>query len=349
MHDDLEQTIATILGQLESNPDDLRARVLSPSPARRAKVIDRLRDEPAGRRWLRLLLPHLDDAERQTLARQLLEYDDDFAASHRDSTTAQVIDALPIEDVVRAAPRIAGSNAAGALWRRLARDAPERVVDVALDVLRRGNAYARVTTMSILVLDPYSDVELNGPARLSVLLDALNDEDAEVRGIAAEVLADDATEQLASKLGSLLNDPSERVRMAAWDAAFVMDFAAARDAATATATNESAPLDARRTALSALAAVLNTSDIAPLLEVLVAHPNQALAEDAVNLLWTYHRNPVIATAAAESPHQSVREVAQRLLHPETGSPAAGGSRPGAPDGSRDIYQEMLKGYERKDE
>ncbi len=203
--------------------------------------------------------------------------------------------------------------------------------------------------LSILVLDPYSEVKLSDPDRVNVLLTALQDEEDEVRGIAAEVLADEATEQLASVLDRLLNDPSERVRMAAWDAAFVVDFAAAREFASETALNESAPIEARRTALSALAAVLSTTDVAPLLEVLVAHPNQALAEDAVSLLWTYHRNPVIASAAAESPHQSVREVAQRLLHPEMGSPAAGGSRPGAPDGSRDIYQEMLKGYEKREE
>ncbi|MGA7670800.1 MAG: hypothetical protein WBW04_10300 [Nitrolancea sp.] len=349
MQDDVERTIEKILGETDTDPDTLRKRVLASPPAARAAIVDRLHDEPAGRRWLRLLLPFLDEAERQTIATRLLDFDEDFAASHRDSSMSHVVDALPIADMLRAAPRLAGSNAAGALWGRLAREAPERVPDVALEVLQNGDAYARTTTLSILVLDPYSEIKLMGPTRVDFLLLALNDEEAEVRGIAAEALADEATEYLATKLDPLLNDPSERVRMAAWDAAFVVDFADARDAATETALNESAPVDARRTALSALAAVLSTSDITPLLEVLVAHPSQALAEDAVNLLWTYHRNPIIATAAAESPHQSVRDVAQRLLHPETGSPAAGGSRPGAPDGSRDIYQEMLKGYEKREE
>ena len=349
VNDNVTTTTEEILRGSVSDRSALRDRVLSMSPAERERVLQGLKGDPTGRRWLRQLLPELDPAERTPLARSLLEYEVDFAATHRDSTTANVLDALPLEDLERAAPRLAGSNAAGALWRRLTREVPERVATVALDVLQRGDAYARATMLSILVLDPYSEVELSGPARIDFLVQALDDDDEDVRGIAAEVLADEATERLAGALDRLLDDSSERVRMAAWDAAFVVDFAAARELAAETALNESAPVAARRTALSALAAVLTTTDIAPLLEVLVAHPNPLLAEDAVNLLWNYHRNPVIATAAAASPHESVREVAQRLLHPETGSPAAGGSRPGAPDGSRDIYQEMLKGYEKRDE
>ncbi|HVX29163.1 MAG TPA: hypothetical protein VHA53_01690, partial [Nitrolancea sp.] len=76
-------------------------------------------------------------------------------------------------------------------------------------------------------------------------------------------------------------------------------------------------------------------------------PVRALAEVATDLLWTYHRSPSIAIAAAESPHESVRATAARLLNPQTGSPAAGGSRPGAPERGPDIYQEMLKGYEQR--
>ncbi len=275
MYDDVEATIKAILGTTEAETGELRARVLSSPPATRSEIVDRLRHDPVGRRWLRRLLPHLDEAERGTLARDLLEYDDDFAPSHRDSTTSLVVDAVAVDDLLRSAPWLAGSNAAGALWRRLADAAPEIVAVVALDVLRRGDAYARATMLSILVLDPYSEVKLGGPDRVNVLLTALQDEDDEVRGIAAEVLADEATEQLAAELDRLLDDPSERVRMAAWDAAFVVDFAAAREFASETALNESEPIDARRTALSALSAVLSTTDVAPLLEVLVAHPNQA--------------------------------------------------------------------------
>ena len=112
--------------------------------------------------------------------------------------------------------------------------------------------------------------------------------------------------------------------------------------------DEAAPLAARRSALIALGDYLPTPEFAPLLALIVVHPNRELAEDAGNLLWTRHRAPIAAQAAAASPHANVREIAQRLLHPEFGSPAAGGSRPGAP-GGYDIYQEMLKLGKKPDE
>ena len=66
MQDDVERTIEKILGETDTDPDTLRKRVLASPPAARAAIVDRLHDEPAGRRWLRLLLPFLDEAERQT-------------------------------------------------------------------------------------------------------------------------------------------------------------------------------------------------------------------------------------------------------------------------------------------
>jgi hypothetical protein len=165
----------------------------------------------------------------------------------------------------------------------------------------------------------------------------------------ADALAEGSQEQLAARLPAMMRDSSERVRTAAWDAAFATDFETSRDAALALLADETAPIDARRTALMALSALLSTLEIAPVLEAIVVHPERALAEVAADLLWAYHRSPSIAQAAAESPHESVREAARQLLNPQTGSPAAGGSRPGAPERSHDIYKEMMKSYERPKE
>ncbi len=313
----------------------------------RTELVQLVLPDERGRRWLRRsLLPRLSPQEAALLARRIMSFAADFASVHRDSTTAEVVQALPLSDLIDSASFFAGGNAAGSFWRRIAAEQPRAISDLALAVLGSADAPTRETTLSILLLDPYSDVQLAGPERVRVLIAALGDSAENVRGIAADLLADEDPNILEQDLDRLVADSSERVRTAAWDAAFVSDFERSRDAALELALDEHALLDARRTAVTALSAVLSTEEMAPLLEVLVAHPNQILAEDAVNLLWAYHRNPVVATAASGSPHEAVREIARRLLHPETGSPAAGGSRPGAP---RDIYQEMLKGYERKDE
>lgn len=329
---------------------DLLEQIYSWPPTRRDSFIQSMLPHPIGRRWVRgTLLPSMPSAELSTLARRLLSFEEDFSVGHRDSTTSQVIRALPASDLVESATFFAGSNAADPFWRRIAAERRDDVPRVALDVISNGDATARETTLSILLLDPYSDVRLNGRERAEVLTRALDDPDESVRGIAAEVLADEDPERLSERHDRLAFDPSERVRMAAWDASFSTNFEIAQDAALAIAFDESVPIGPRRTAVAALSAVLDTDEIAPLLQFLLAHPNPVLAEDAVNMLWAYHRTPAIAMAAAESPHESVREVAQRLLHPETGSPAAGGSRPGAPDPGRDIYREMLKEYERRDD
>ncbi len=349
MSQSLEETIRQILtGGPESRA---RGHDVAEWPGdQRARLIAALLPDATGRRWLRgVLLEALGPDASAELARRLLTFTGDFDASHRDSTTAAVVMALPRDDLLRSAELLAGSNAAGPFWKRIARAPGEMLRQTALDVLRSASPLARETTLHILLLDPHSDVKVTGDDRIRLLVAALDDAEDDVRGLAADALADDAPDLLVQHAVDLRLDPSEQARMAAWDAAFTLDFDTARDEAMRLALDESATVEPRRTALAALSAVLSTVEIAPLLEALVAHPNAVLAEDAVNILWTYHRSPSIATAAAHSPHASVRTVAERLLHPEMGSPAAGGSRPGAPDMGRDIYQEMLKGYEKRRE
>lgn len=330
----------------------LPAQVAAWDASARAELVSRVLEEPHGRRWLRgELLGELAPAEAASLAERLRQFAEDFAVNRRDSTTANVVQAFSLDDLTHDAPFWAGSNAAEAFWRRLVADCPNVLPEIAQRVLHDGEPAARETTLALLLVDPYSAVRLEGAGRIAVVRSALDDRDDEARGLAADVLADEAPEELATELSRLMLDPSERVRAAAWDAAMAVDFEAAREAALALLADDRAPLDARRTALLVLSAAMSTPEIAPILEALVVHPERALAEVATDLLWTYHRSPSIAMAAAESPHESVRAAAARLLNPQTGSPAAGGSRPGAPDRGHDIYTEMLKGYERptKDE
>jgi hypothetical protein len=330
----------------EDVPAPMASEVAAWGAEVRTDLVRRLLSEPRGRRWLRgALMAELTPAEAATLARQLRPFTDDFAANRRDSTAAEVVRALPFDDLLHDAPFWAGSNATEAFWRRLAHDSPDQLPEIAQRVLHEGEAAARETTLALLVVDPFSEVRLDGVGRIAVLRGALDDRDDEVRGLAADVLAEEEPEQLATSLSLLMLDASERVRVAAWDAAMAVDFEDARQAALALLADDAASLDARRSALLALSAVLSTPEIAPVLEALVVHPERALAEVATDLLWTYHRSPSIAMAAAESPHESVRAAAVKLLNPQTGSPAAGGSRPGAPERGHDIYREMLKGYE----
>ncbi len=347
---DDRQVIQQILDGDMNSSLALAQQTASWTAERRLAFVESLLTHPVGRRWLRgTLLPVLDPTSSGDLARRLLCFEADFVIGHRDSTTSQVVRSLPIGDLRDSVLFFAGSNVAAPFWQRMVEEQPESVARLASDVIASGGVVARETTLYMLLLDPYSEVHLTGADRALILDKALYDPNAGVRGIAAEVLADEAPERLARELTRLVFDESERVRMAAWDAGFAIDFLDARDRAMEIAANEDAAVEPRRAAVAALSAVLDTNEIAPLLQFLVSHPNRVLAEDAVNILWTYHRAPAIAMAASESPHETVRDVAARLLHPETGSPAAGGSRPGAPDAQRDIYQEMLKGYERRNE
>lgn len=345
-----EEIAVGIIGGEQALPPDLALAVAHWPLARRLSLHRLLLPDAPGRRWLRgALLPELAPDDASDLARQLRRHSEDFASSHRDSTTAHVVCALLLADLVSDVAFFAGSNAAAAFWHRFASERPDLIPDLARAVLREGETAARETTLYLLLLDPYSEVRLHGAERVDVLLSALDDPSDEVRGLVADALAEESTDHLAARLPTMMRDSSERVRMAAWDAAFATDFEASRDAALALLADEAAPIDARRTALMALSAVLSTLEIAPVLEAIVVHPERALAEVAADLLWAYHRSPSIAQAAAESPHKSVREAARRLLNPQTGSPAAGGSRPGAPDRSHDIYEAMMKSYERPKE
>lgn len=346
MHDEAAVIAERIVADDASLLSDLAAQVAAWDATARADLVCRLLAAPRGRRWLRgALLAKLVPAEAATLADRVRAFTEDFGVNRRDSTTAEVVRALPLADLLRDAPFWAGSNAAEAFWRRLADESPDVLPEIAQRVLHEGRPAARETTLALLLVDPYSEVRLDGAGRIAVLRSALADRDDEVRGLAADVLAEEAPEELASLASLLILDASERVRVAAWDAAMAVDFDAAREAALALLADDAASLDARGTALLALSAVMSTPEIAPILEALVVHPERALAEVATDLLWSYHRSPSIAMAAAESPHESVRAAAARLLNPQTGSPAAGGSRPGAPERGHDIYREMLKGYE----
>jgi hypothetical protein len=341
---------AGILNGDPALPSDLAATVAAWPTACREMLQVLLLPDAVGRRWLRRAqLPELTADDASELARQLRRYPEDFDVNHRDSTTAQLIRALSFSDLRRDVAFFAGSNAAGAMWRRLAAERPDQIAELALEVLREGEVTARATTLYLLLLDPFSEMRLHGAERVDLLLSALDDPSEEVRGLVADALAEEAPEQLAARLPVMTRDASERVRTAAWDAAFATELAAARDAALALLVDEDASLDARRTALVALSAALTTLEIAPILEAIVVHPERALAEVAADLLWSYHRSPSIALAASVSPHESVREAARRLLNPQTGSPAAGGSRPGAPERAHDIYHAMMKGYERPKE
>ena len=171
--------------------------------------------------------------------------------------------------------------------------------------------------------------------------------DATTRSLAAEFLFNHDTQALAVLAGQLVYDIDERVRALTWSAGFRTIPDETYAMATAIVSDESADVQVRRSALSALGTHLDTSDVVDLLAFFVLHPSEHLALDAANLMYRLHRQPTIATAAAESPHQRVREIGELLLDPYSGSPAAGGSRPGDPT-STDIFAEMIRQTEQRD-
>jgi hypothetical protein len=333
-------------GSAHDREELARAIAAMPEPA---ALIEALLPYPEARRWMRgTLLDRLDPDVAAVLAERLLACPADFTAGRRDRTTPAVIRHLPLDSLRRHATSLAGGNAASAFWERLAAAGTETLIPAAIDVLTGGEPVARETTLHLLLLDPYSPLRLSPDDQGRLLAAALSDPDEEVRGLAAELAAETDPDRLLHDRTRWVRDPSERVRMAAWDVAFVAGSEQAAEEAALLLGDEAAPLAARRSALIALGDYLPTPEFAPLLALIVVHPNRELAEDAGNLLWTRHRTPIAAQAAAGSPHAAVREIAERLLHPQLGSPAAGGSRPGAP-GGYDIYQEMLKLGKKPDE
>lgn len=333
--------IGGILARLRSgeppNPD-VAEHVANLPAEERARVLHALLEEPAARRWVRgEILLRLDPAAAAAVAEWLLAYEVDFVPERRDRTIAAVVRALPVSALAERAPFLAGSNAAGVLWERLAAAGSDTVRDAALRVFREGAPVARETTLYLLVLDPYGPAPLPDADRRALVLAALADPDEEIRGLAAEVAADEVPDALLADTARWVRDSAVRVRAAAWACAFTEDPERAAEDAVALLLNEAEALPARRSALLALGEWLTTAQIEPVLTTFVRHPVQELAEDAAGLLWTRHRTPVAAQAASESPHAAVRDIAARLLDPRLGSPLAGGFRSGAEEQGYDFY------------
>ncbi|MFN3336582.1 MAG: HEAT repeat domain-containing protein [Thermomicrobium sp.] len=285
---------------------------------------------PSGRRWLRLtVLPHLSPAAAAELAERLLAFREDFLVRRQDRSTWLVIHHLERTTLLEQADWLAGSNAALALWERLCREGLSTVVTVALRVLRRGTPQARETVLTLLVADPTRETALPRWAERALLMVALEDPDEVVRGLAAETAATQLPELLLPGWRAWVRDQSQRVRRAAW-AAVLRRRSDAVLAARELLGEEGAPVPVRADALWALGQTLSTAEIAPILAACIQQPARELAEVAAELLWTQHRHPLPAQAAFKSPHRSVQVLGERLLHPQHGSPAAGGARPGMP-------------------
>jgi hypothetical protein len=216
------------------------------------------------------------------------------------------------------------------------------------DLVAGSDHRAAEATLHLLVLDPLDPFNLGDTVRSEIAASALRSTSAEVRGLAAEFLAGHAPQELARSFSVLIADESERVRGIVWTTALRLNPGAAAERATDLLGDESVPVPQRRSALMAVGTALPTSQVAELLAWIVVHPDHELASDAAQLLYDYHRNPITAEAARESPHADVREIAEHLLDPLRGSPAAGGSRPGDPTrSSADIYADMIRQLEER--
>lgn len=325
----------------ESPGPTLTERIARLPAAQRDSALAGLLPEPAARRWLRAdVLPRLEPAAAAEVAVALLDYGGDYVPERRDRTTGAVVHALPVDVLVERAPFLAGSNAAGPFWERLGGAGADAVRTAALRVFREGTPVARETTLYLLLLDPYGPASLAAGDRRELVQAALEDPDDEIRGLAAEVAADEAPELLLEDRQRRVRDAGVRVRTATWALAFTEDPERAAEEAATLLFDEAEALPARRSALLALGEWLTTAEMEPVLVAMVRQPVPELAEDAAGLLWTRHRTPTAALAAKESPLAAVREIAERLLDPRLGSPLAGGSRPGADAQGYDFYGEF---------
>jgi hypothetical protein len=344
--DDVDTIVAAIREYGDGTPESLArdlARRLDTLEGDPGDAIERLAGLPEGRRWLRAsVLPILNERAAARLASRLLSWSDDFRPDRRDRTTLDVARRLSRDDLLASTQLLAGSNAASVFWQRLAELGNDALIDAALRVMSRAGTLARETMLHTLLLDPFGPLRLPAEAEYRLLVAALADSDPEIRGLAAELAMEIAPELLLETPERHPLDESERLRAAYWTVALAHRPEDATEQAIELVTDETATLDARRSALAAIGEQLRTRQAAPVLSAMVAHPDPVLAGDAADLMWRLHRNPAVAQAAARSPHQPVRELAERLLHPERGSPAAGGSRPGDPTRTADIYQEMLE-------
>jgi hypothetical protein len=327
---------ADILADIERG--ETPAYVSLNEPGRDLVIADLLA-HPSGRRWLRGW-PELD----ADLAGQLLAYDDDFQQQRRDSSLAAVVRRAPLAMVEQHAGSIATGSAASALWERLATSS-DRLVEVAAQVVASGSPAAAESTLYLLVIDPLDPYRLSVERRAGIAEAALSSSSAEVRGAGAEFLGTEAPSLLVDRFDALITDTDERVRGVVWLAALRSFRRDAFERAIALLGDESVAIPVRRSALVAIGTQMPTSDMIDILNYLVVHPDPTIAEDAASLLYSHHRNPITAEAARLSPHANVREIAETLLDPLRGSPAAGGSRPGDPTRTTDIFREMVEHLE----
>lgn len=225
------------------------------------------------------------------LAEQLLAFREDFLVVRRDRSTGLVVQRLAHPTLLEHAEWLAGSNAALALWERLATEGLSVLVTVALRVLRRGTPQARETVLTLLVADPTREIALPHWAEQALLMVALADPDDVVRGLAAQAAATQRPELLLSAWRTWVRDPCQRVRRATW-AVVLRRRSDAVPAAQELLTEEGAPAPVRADALWALGQILSTSEFAPILAACIQHPTQELAEVAAELLWTQHRHPL---------------------------------------------------------
>jgi hypothetical protein len=304
-------------------------------------LLTTLLEHPLGRRWLRGW-PDLDGV----LASRLLAYEDDFRQRRRDSSLARVVQQAPLAVVEQHAASIAAGSAAAALWQRLT-ESHDRLPAVAADVVASGSPAAAEATLYLLVVDPLDPYRLGADRRARIAEAALSSASAEVRGAGAEFLGTEAPSLLVERFATLIADVDERVRGVVWLAALQAFRRDTFERAIALLGDEGVEAPVRRSALVAVGTQMPTSDMIDILNYLVVHPDQTLAEDAASLLYSHHRNPITAEAARYSPHERVREIAETLLDPLRGSPAAGGSRPGDPTRTTDIFREMVEHLEER--
>lgn len=305
------------------------------------RVVDLALESSIGRRWLR----GLSDLESQ-LADRLLTYESDFRTQRRDNTLGREVRAASINALLDHCSAIAAGAGASELWSRLA-PTPDRLTEIAVDIVSSDDAAAAENTLYLLILDTVDPYSLGAERRATIARAGLAAKATSIRSLAAEYLFDNDVEVLAESVEQLVFDSDERVRGLAWSAGFRTRPREMFDIATEILGDESANLQIRRSALASTGTHLQTSDVVDLLTFFVTHPTEQLALDAGNLLYRLHRHPTIATAAAQSPHESVREIGQFLLDPFRGSPAAGGSRPGDPTTS-DIFAQLIRQTESPD-
>lgn len=286
--------------------------------------------DPEIRRALRRALPSLPPDQAAAVARQLLAWREDFMTTQRDFSTWYVVSSLDRETLLANADWLLASNAALALWERTAAD-PAHLRIITARAVQHDVPSVRETALVLLFLEPATPFRLPQEDAEQLLVQALDDSDPALRGLAATIAQEYAPALLVSRLEQgLIDAESQGMRAACWALTFLLDTERAREQAASLLGDRDAPVSVRVSALEALALHLTTAEIAPILAMLVNDPCQFVAEAAAEILWQLHRHPLPAQAALTSPYPAVRAIGQRLLDPRRGSPAAGGSRPGAP-------------------